>query len=240
MEVLNLNNVWGDPEEYKGLTIYPVKMKDILIFNNVVGCLMLEKNKIPDVNIIKMSYLSFLFLSAEIHSELIIGLKMLLNLVLQEPTVECISKNNEVILVLNGVEIDGQDFEKIKDIIFNQNLIITDDMMFDEEIEKRLREAEDFLASKQKPATLEERIFSYGAITHKLYQEIKEMTIYQFNKELERLNLIKNFEVYTYMMLKCGQSDSIAHWLSHIEDKGKYDHLLMDRSEFNKVTEKIK
>jgi len=239
MEELNLNNVWGDPKEYKGLNIYPVKMKDILIFNSVVGCLMIEKNKIPDVNVIKMSYLNFLFLQAEDHPEIIIGLKMLLDLVLKEITIKSIDKNNEIILLINEVEIDGNDFEKIRNIIFNQNLIIIDNMMLDEEMEKRLREAEEFLASKEKPATLEERIFSYGAMTHKPYQDIKEMTIYQFNKELERLNLIKNFEVYTYPMLKGGNSEGITHWLSHIPERGRYDNVLINRSEFNNIANSI-
>lgn len=52
---------YDKPVEYKELKIYPVKMCDYLDFFNSVNCIMIEKNKIPDPKIIKMSYLDFLF-----------------------------------------------------------------------------------------------------------------------------------------------------------------------------------
>ena len=52
---------YDEAVEYKELKIYPVKMCDYLDFFNSVNCIMIEKNKIPDPNIIKMSYLDFLF-----------------------------------------------------------------------------------------------------------------------------------------------------------------------------------
>ena len=49
------------PVEYEGFKIYPIKVKDYYDFVNNYLILKLEKNKIPDVKIIQMSYLEYLF-----------------------------------------------------------------------------------------------------------------------------------------------------------------------------------
>ena len=52
---------FDEPIPYKELLIYPVTMKDYLEFHLAVSCLLIDKNSIPDVNIISMSYLRFLY-----------------------------------------------------------------------------------------------------------------------------------------------------------------------------------
>jgi len=49
------------PVEYEGFKIYPIKTKDYYEFVNNYVILRLEKNKIPDIQIIQMSYLEYLF-----------------------------------------------------------------------------------------------------------------------------------------------------------------------------------
>ena len=51
---------FGNPVEYKGLKIKPILAKDALRFLDAVSVLQIEKNKIPSVEIIQMSYLEFL------------------------------------------------------------------------------------------------------------------------------------------------------------------------------------
>lgn len=48
------------PIPYKDLYIYPIMMEDIFKFESSVGILNIEKNKIPDIQVIQMSYLQFL------------------------------------------------------------------------------------------------------------------------------------------------------------------------------------
>ena len=48
------------PVPYKGLEIYPVKMFDWHEFLVCSSMLVIDKNNIPDVNIIQMSYFEFL------------------------------------------------------------------------------------------------------------------------------------------------------------------------------------
>lgn len=49
------------PVEYEGFKIYPIKAKDYYDFVNNYIVLKMEKNKVPDVKIIQMSYLEYLF-----------------------------------------------------------------------------------------------------------------------------------------------------------------------------------
>ena len=49
------------PVKYKGIDIYPIKVKDYYTFINAYDVLTIDKNNIPDVNIIQMSYLFFMF-----------------------------------------------------------------------------------------------------------------------------------------------------------------------------------
>ena len=51
---------FGNPVEYKGLKIKPILAKDALRFLDAVSVLEIEKNKIPSVEIIQMSYLEFM------------------------------------------------------------------------------------------------------------------------------------------------------------------------------------
>ena len=51
---------FGEPVEYKGLKIKPILAKDASRFLDAVSVLQIEKNKIPIVEIIQMSYLEFM------------------------------------------------------------------------------------------------------------------------------------------------------------------------------------
>lgn len=232
----NLDNVFGKPAKYKNIKIYPVKIKDSIYFNNNIGCLTINKNKIQDVNIIKMSYLMFLYYAGYQMPELINMLHSILTMVFKDQKYDIKFDNETLFIEINNVKINEYEFDIIKNIICKQNLILLNDKILDPDLEARLKEAEDFLLKKDKSATLEERIIAYHCVTGLSYDEIKNLTIYQFNKGLERMQLIKNFEVYTYPLLKSGSGDQIQNWLSHIEDRNIYDHVLMKQSEFDKIT----
>ena len=52
---------FDDPVPYKGIKIYPIKVKEYLAFSGLVSCLMIEKNLVKDVKVISMDYLEYLF-----------------------------------------------------------------------------------------------------------------------------------------------------------------------------------
>jgi len=246
--VNDLNDAWGLPYLYKNVPIYPIKMKNCSQFYEYVNCLLLEKNKTSDIQIIKMSYLRFLFYigyymideKGNKFDYLLINFDKLMNLIFQNYKIDII-KDNIYIKVNdmsnNEISFSEQDFEKIRKIIFKQNLIKFTEEILDYEIEQKIKEAEEFLATRNNDnSTLEENIFSFAASMNKLPEEIMELTIYQFNKILERKNLLKTWEVYSYPALKSGEQDKIKHWLSHIPERGLYDHVTMNMEEFNRMT----
>jgi len=234
----DLIDVFGKPTEYKSIKIYPVKIVDILDFYTNVNCLTINKNKIPDVEIIKMSYLLFLFVISHKEPEFLEMLFKILNMVLKDQEFTLGFENEQLIFKVNDIIITDYEFDNIRDIILKQNLLSIEQIL-DPQLEKRLKEAEEFMSNKNKSASLEERIVAYHCVSGMKYEDIEQLTIYQFNKGLERMQLIKNFEVYTYPLLKGGSGDKIQDWLIHIEERGKYDHLLISESEFGKITNNI-
>jgi hypothetical protein len=235
------NHTFSKPVVYKEVKIYPVKIENIIEFYSAINCLLLEKNKIPDPAIIKMSYLDFVFMIANEDIRLINSLYDLLQLVLKEQSFDFDFKNNKIYLIVDienkKIEINSNEFENIRKVIFKQNLIKYDEKLLSPELEKRFKEVEEFLEQKNgKSATFSELVTSYHVGIGLKYSDIEDLTIWQFYKGLERLSLKEDFEVYTYPLLKSGESEKIKHWLSHVEEKGKYDHILMDKTEFDKIT----
>jgi hypothetical protein len=232
-----LRDIWGQPSEFKDLKIYPVKLIDSDFFYENVGVLLINKNKIPDKNIIKMSNLAFLYGLCTSFDDIIKVLTNLFKLVLKVENVEFNANENNVFLQTDERIISEQDFDEIRKIILRQNMVPLDETMLDAELEQRLKEAEEFLAKRQGVApTLEDKIVAYHCLSGMDYEKIKKLTIYQFNKGIERFILIKDYEVYTYPLLKCGEGEKIKSWLSHIEERGMYDHLLMTKEDFEQKT----
>jgi hypothetical protein len=229
--------IWGDPVEYKGINLYPISMRNCMEFYDSVQCLMYEKNKIQDVQVIKMTYLDFLFALIHQENSIYYKLEKLLSLVLRNQRYEFTYDNQKIGMIIQGEIISGYEFEEIKKIILEQNLIQHEDTFLDPEIEKDLREAEEFLATKNgTPATLEERIIALHCLSGVDYSKIRNYTIFQFNKTLERFAIIKNFDVYSALMAENGASKDIQHWLSHVEEKGRYADAMMSKDEFDKLT----
>ena len=235
----NLNNIYGKSFNYKGILLYPIKMENVMNFYENVDCLLINKNEIKDVDIIRMSYFEFL-LEYNCHQpelKLITKLRNLFELVLLNKSFEiCKDKNGSFCFTIGEKLFYANDFDAIKKIIFNQNLIRYTDEILSEEFKEALKETEAFLSAKNEPATIEERIISYHCETGITYDDIEKLTIYQFNKGLERLNLIESFRIYTYPAIKSGEGDKIPHWLSHIPEKGVYDDITMSMDELSKTT----
>jgi len=234
----DLKNTWGEPYNYKGILIYPVQMKYSDKFFQYVNCLVIEKNKFPDAKVIKMSYLKFLFALSYSSSNYFIYwkyLKRLLILVFKYKFHFMFKGENLFIKVKNKL-LTEQDFEEIRKIICKQNLIILNEDLLNPEVEKAIAEAREFLSKKEVPATIEENIFSFFAATGYEPEKIKNLTIYIFYKTMQRLNLLKSWEVYLYPSLKGNEADKLPHWLSHIPEKGLYDDVTMTEEDFNKKT----
>ena len=181
----------------------------------------------------KMSYLKFLYVISQNENKLLKQLNDLLKLVLVEQEFKIdINENENVYLHINEIKLNERDFDKIKDIILSQNLIKHSDELIDSEIEQALEKAKAITNKGKQSATLEEQIISFWLASGQSLDDIKNLTIYQFNSGMERLNLLKSWEVYTYPAIKAGESNKIEHWLSHIPEKGEFDDVTMSLDQF--------
>jgi hypothetical protein len=235
----DLRNTWGEPYQYRTIKIYPVQMKYLHKFNEYINCILIEKNKFPDIRVIKMSYLRFIFEMSHAIDEkgkslsyLYIHLKKLLIMVFRRKF-HFVSDGKNIYIKIGRTLLNGKDFDNIRKIICKQNLVQIPELM-DAEMEKCLVEAQSFLSKKEKPATTEENIYSFFVATGIDDEKIKNMTIYKFKKCMERLNLLKSWEIYTYPSLKSGENSKIKHWLCHIPEQKWYENLMISEEELNK------
>lgn len=239
---IDLSNVLGKPKTHKGIEIYPVKIKDFQEFSEAVRCLMIEKNKIKDIEILKMSYLKFIFtLSMNGHGYLIESLEKLLGLVLkQEYSINTNDKGRLFFVFENGSKWTENDFDKVKKIVLKQNLIDFKEEMLNPELEKKLNEAREFMNRRNgRMADLEQQIVAYHCAFKMSYEEISELTVYQFSKGLQRMNLIKeadavqNAKLSGFVTFK--EDAKLPNWLSYIEETDPSDDLIISKGKLDKI-----
>lgn len=239
---------WDEPIPYKELLIYPVSMYDYIDFFMAINCLLMKKNEIPDPKIISMSYLDFLVYLIESNPE-----GQYYALMLMQLFKICLNLNEEQIgyrkdnkarakLVIQykdrNLIIDKNDFETIKNIICHQNIPYYDDSYIDPELDKALREAEEFKnRTSKKKCSLEDQIICVMLSTSLNKEQIKILTIRKFTKILERADYKLHYEIY-----------KTASMSGMVEFKGEIDHWMSDLTpdrfegkvtDFNELQDKI-
>jgi hypothetical protein len=228
--------IYGNkPFEYQGLLIYPVTMDKHMEFYTCINCLLLEKNREPDIRIIKMSYLDYLFEISKRDEKNKIFIEWLQYLILVVFK-DCktydfyYDEQGKIFFKINDTTLYSNDFDNIREIILKQNGIEYEEMLLDFEFEKALAEASEHKAKhSDKPANLEERMTSYHIYNGLEYEKIYNLTIRQFNKGLERMSLKTNYEIYKSAELSgmVTFKEDIQYWLSHIGKKDKFDGLVV-------------
>jgi len=152
------------PFLYEGLYIYPVKMTEYMDFHLAVNCLLLDKNSIPDVQILSMTYLEYLYYLYEEKNEpylLLLGalLKIILHIDAKNESKIKYDFNNKKILV-GDISISDNELMDIKKIVFEQNCIEDIDENIQKEVRDDLKEAQEFKArqNNNKICSLEEQM----------------------------------------------------------------------------------
>lgn len=222
-----LSNLFDDYLLFKKcIKVYPFLMKDYDLFEEVTSILLFDKNKIPDIKIVKMSYLKFLLSVVPYivddkgnkpYVDMQEKINKLLNYVFKDQEYQIGYTNDQKIIIrvktnlnefdnsnLNDVipqyiDINEQDFNNLKNLILNQNAIPTIDETLHPDLRKALEENMQYMAEKQgyNEGTIEEQVISYKCEMKLFnYKQIKNMSIYQFRQELLRLDLIKDFQIY--------------------------------------------
>ena len=251
---------YDKPVPYKELLIYPVKVIDYLNFFISVNCLTFDKNKIPDPNIIKMSYLDFLFYTFEKDENGKVYLMMLLEIFkiclnIDYNQIEYIEDEKGKINFIFNLEygdeekeykkiiIDKKDFDNIKKIILLQNIPDYDDTYIDPKVEAVLKEAQEFMnRNKKKISSLEDQIICVMLALNEVdNKKIHNLTIRKFTKILQRYDYKLHYEIYK--QAECSGmvtfKEDIDHWMSELSSK-KYSDVIIDYGEFKSKIESAK
>ena len=246
--MINTTDVFGKPRQYRGMSVYPIKMKDCDKFYDAVQCLMLPKNSSQDVELLKMSYLKFLIIVANTELKHFQDkLITLLELILHTDNFKITLNDKEKIEIIVDDEhvIRERDFDKIKTIISEQNLVDLDDEFINPEVRAKINEAREFLSKRgNKAAGFDQQIVAYHCISGIPYREIEELTIYQFQKGLARFDHILGAEAILNArysgMVEFKDESKIPHWMGHIEDSTKNEEVILDANKFkNKASKEL-
>jgi hypothetical protein len=240
-------DVWGLPQVYKNLEVFPIKIKDInyqYLLYKVFGQ---PKNYLHEKEIIKMSYLKFvLFLlqekmnpgGSDMMGDLIALLQYCLKKedisidVIERSTEGDLQTRFEVRIFIDGLMFTEEDFDNLREIILEQNGIGID---YIEDYDPYLEEMLDFVNKHNKGISFADTVFAFCSILNKTVQEIENYTLYQFKYHMEKVFILEEFELYKpleasgQIKLKSGE---IKSYLSASTKTGRYASVLIEKDKF--------
>jgi hypothetical protein len=236
------------PIPYKGLLLYPVSVKDYLLFSSYAQCLSLDKNSIPDAKIIAMTYLDYLYhLTGTNSSPYIIWLDRVLAFCLKDDKSFEDIKNSidrykldeksKAFIIIGDKNYTGKDFLEMRSIICQQNMIELIDENVSKEVRDSLEEAREYKnkLNNSKPGSLEDYITSLATVTGWTLDYIYSMSIRKFIKCIRRMDNLIHYKIYLTAsisgMVEFKDKSFIKHWLTDIEDGEKYGDVSVDLTE---------
>ncbi len=247
------NDIWGLPQEYKGVKFYPIKIKETKYKKLFYKLFCQPKSYIADRDILRMSYLKFLLYAVRIEQNEI--LDFLYHVTQTERPEPNEYKNDDIIhygqepvpdaidvfdkiafyIFIKDVTFTEQDFDNLREIILEQNGTSI------EYIESYNPELEDKLAFMQKDMLdmdLKDEIFSFCALTGLSEIETGEKTLFQFQARFEREAMLKEYslfkplEVSQQITAKNKKDELFKHYLRHVEKSGRYDSIFVGKDKF--------
>lgn len=245
-----LSDAFGEPQIYKGVKFYPIKLADEATLNLIYEVLSYNKNKIADVDIIRASYLKFVVYymtnptEEDFRNSLLYKTQELLSILTKQDVyievkslVDSPSKDSDFIINVHigDTIINETEFEKVREIILLQaNTSVEYIESYDEDLEQKVGA----IKSDSKPPTLAERIFILSVGLKMPIEQIKNLTYYQFCKYMERLDLKIEHDLYKPLLVS-GQisfkgNTNIKSWNEHIGRKTRYSEILVDMDKFEK------
>ena len=234
------------------ITLYPIKMKDIITFQQYQMALTLRKDAIfQDKQIIKMGYLEFIKYACRndelaqkynmpllpFYYDFIIGI---LQLTCGED-VEIKYNTSTLDFSINDFLITDEVFDDLRKIIIIQNDIDFDiDEFMNIDTVKALEKAREFEAKKNKEkADIEDYIDSIIIGLKVTEDYVSNLTIRKFWRYIKRINKHEEYEA-----CRSGQmsgmvtfKEPIQHWMTSIEVTDKYENLKTDEDELRSKIE---
>lgn len=245
------------PIPYKDLVFYPVKVKDYEEFLFYASALMIEKNSIKDpvlaIKAISMKYLDWMYEISTKDNNLITLFDGLLRLVLNKKDSQMeynIDKSGNAFFRIENSIYYGEDFDIIRNIIAEQNMLDLPDEKIQKNVREALEEARRFKQklNKNKMASFEEQMVALSIYMGIEIEKIYEMTVRKFLISIKRANQLIMSNIYLTASLSGFVSfkdkSILKSWIADIDDEDKYGDVkmspdtLQQKASFENATKK--
>ena len=236
--------LYNKPFKYSDqITLYPVTMNDVLLFQILSKSITVRKNSIfHEKKIIKMTYLDFLFYSfnnkdleeeykIDNLSQYLIYFLELIKLCCKDVSIQ-IGESNHI--YINGTLLTPQILDDLRRIIIIQNDLDFDiDEFLNYDTEQRLLKAQKDQGNEDNKANIEDYIDSLIIAMNVTEDRVMNMTIRKFWRYIKRYQLHEG-----YTIAKTGEfsgmvsfREPIKHWMVSLEEDDKYKNLKTDENE---------
>ena len=242
------NDIWGYPQEYKGIEFYPLRLKDSKYINLFYQLFTYPKSYIPDRQIAKMSYLKFILFRLNPMGdweETLGGLADFLKFITKKERINIDSVENIVgiddpLLALNlkvwidNIEFSEVEFDNIREIVLEQNGTWIE---YIEEFHPELEEHLKLLNKSSESFDFKDEVFVFSSLMNLPINQIENITLYQLKIQLEKLIMIKNYEIIKPLEVS-GQikakngGEIVQNYLTHNARTGRYDSVKLNEEGF--------
>ena len=244
------NDIWGEPQTYKGIKFYPLKISEeseINAFNKLFSYPKSATNDNPVFY--KMSYLKFLIYvlpylldkneeGLDFSEDIKTFLAYVTGTDIEDIALS--SRNQEakienlIISLFIGEEIFTEaDFDIIREIILQQNGSSVEYVeAYRPELEKDLQ----FAMRNMEKYNFSDQIFSFAALFGKTMEEIKDCTLFQMKNLLDSKGAIESYRMQTIPLTEVGKEYSVKHYMKNLKIRGRYDEILQTVDEFKEDT----
>lgn len=210
--------------------LHPFCVKNTELFLSSIDIFTIDKNSMPSVEIIQMSYLEFILNMAFSNKT---TMERFLFIMLNSLKVkELVKKEDDFgkpFLFVPELEakITAQDFEDIKKIILYQNIVGYDDTYVNPDIKQAMEEYDSVSNRNIVPPTLERKMAIVTAHCGISKKEQMEMTMRSHSMLFQEVVGEVEFATTRSVALFSGEGSKIEHWI-YPQKKDKYSKYFTD------------
>lgn len=196
---------FDDPIDYKELLLYPISIKKANKFFQSSSVLTIQKEYIPDKEVIKMSYLKFLITNIQKEKEIdgqsitldLLALCFMLVLRIDEISIRYYTdEHNKSHILLGNVDIDDNEFDYLRKIIMYQNIPGYDDELINPDLKRDMELADKIKNNGNESVDLERQVSNLVIGTGMNLEDIKKLSIRKFYIIAEMLDSRLHYIIY--------------------------------------------
>ena len=221
----------------KTVNITPVPLTKSEVFKDSIDILMVDKNALPSVEIIQMSYLQFLtevlFLQEPKQAQKL-GILLSLCCGLTAPKIFLDDKYKAYIKDEGaGIEITAQEFDDIVKIILHQNILNFDDSYVNPELRKAMREVDELRNKGKDMPTVERKMAIIMSHTGISKTEQMKMTMRTHDLLFEEVAGEVRYSAAAPIYIYANKMSELDDWI-YRNKKNKFNDYVTSIDEYNR------